>query len=111
MKVFIELWKAKDAWKNLSMAERQDYVAQIGPVMEDLISRGAVIEAWGMNEDETDYKSEYDFYAITKLPNDEMLKEFQSIVESAGWYDYFEQVNLSGSIMSPNEVIAKMLEL
>ena len=111
MKVFIELWKPRDAWKKLTLQERQDYVAQIGPVMEDLISRGAVIEAWGVNEDETDYKSEYDFFAVTKLPTDDMLKEFQSIVESAGWYNYFEQVNLSGSLMSPDEVIGKMLEL
>ena len=35
MKVFIELWNAKDAWKNLPLADRQDYMAQIGPVMED----------------------------------------------------------------------------
>lgn len=111
MKVFIELCKARDAWLKLSLKERQDYVAQIGPVMEDLINRGAVIEAWGINEDETDYKSEYDFFMVTKLPDDDMLKEFQSIVESAGWYDYFEQVNLSGSLMSPDEVIGKMLEL
>lgn len=111
MKVFIELWNAKDAWKNLPIADRQDYMAQIGPVMEDLISRGAVIEAWGLNEDETSHKSGYDFFAVTKLPSDELLKEFQTIVEAAGRYNYFEQVNLSGSLMTPEEVIGKMLEI
>jgi haloalkane dehalogenase len=111
MKVFIELWKAKDAWKNLSLAERQDYVAQIGPVMEDITSRGLEITAWGLNEDETEHKSEYDFFAVSKLPTDELLKEFQSVVEAAGWYTYFDQVNLSGSLMSPQEVIGKMLEI
>ena len=49
MKIFIELWKAKDAWKNLPVPERQEYVAQIGPVMEDLVKKGVVIEAWGIN--------------------------------------------------------------
>ena len=39
MKIFIELWKAKDAWKNLPVAERQEYMAQIGPVMEDLVKK------------------------------------------------------------------------
>jgi len=57
MKVFIELWKAKDAWKNLSQTERQEYMAQIGPVMEDIMSRGLEITAWGVNKDETEYKS------------------------------------------------------
>jgi len=50
MKIFIELWKAKDAWKQLSLFERQEYVAQIGPVMENLIKKGVVIEAWGINK-------------------------------------------------------------
>jgi len=66
MLLFIELWKAKDAWKELSLLDRQNYVAQIGPVMQDLISKGLVIESWGINEDQTAYKSEYDFLAFTK---------------------------------------------
>lgn len=111
MKVFIELWKAKDAWKNLSLADRQEYVAQIGPVMEDIMSRGLEITAWGMNENETEYKSDYDFFAVSKLPTDELLKEFEAIVEAAGWYNYFEQINVSGSLMSVEEVIGKMLEI
>jgi hypothetical protein len=56
MKIFIELWKARDAWKQLSLSERQEYVAQIGPVMEDLMKKGAVIEAWGINEDENSFR-------------------------------------------------------
>ena len=111
MKIFIELWKAKDAWKELSLSERQEYVAQIGPVVEDLMKKGVVIEAWGINEDETPFASDYDFFAVTKLPNKELLEEFEAIVEGAGWYTYFDQVNVSGSPMTPDEVIGKMLAL
>ena len=111
MKIFIELWKAKDAWKQLLLSERQEYVAQIGPVMEDLMKKGVVIEAWGTNEDGTPFASDYNFFAITKLPSKELLEEFEAIVEGAGWYNYFDQVNVSGSPMSPEEVIGKMLEL
>ena len=111
MKIFIELWKAKDAWKQLPLSERQEYVAQIGPVMEDLMKKGVVIEAWGINEDETPSASDYNFFAVTKLPSKELLEEFEAIVEGAGWYNYFDQVNVSGSPMTPEEVIGKMLEL
>lgn len=111
MKIFIELWKAKDAWKNLPGSERQEYVAQIGPVMEDLVKKGVVIEAWGINEDQTPFVANYDFFAVTKLPSQELLDEFEAIVEGAGWYSYFEQVNVSGAAMTPDEVIGKMLEL
>ena len=111
MKIFIELWKAKDAWKNLPISDRQEYVAQIGPVMEDLIKKGVVIEAWGINDDKTPFVADYDFFAVTKLPTQELLDEFEAIVEGAGWYNYFDQVNVSGSAMTPDEVIGKMLAL
>lgn len=111
MKIFIELWKAKDAWKEMSLSDRQNYVGQIGPVMQDMISRGVVIEAWGLNEDASQYRADYDFFGVTKFPTPELLSEFEAIVEGAGWYNYFEQVNVTGTVMSPEEVIGKMLEL
>ncbi|MGB5189110.1 DUF6616 family protein [Robiginitalea sp.] len=111
MKVFIELWKAKEAWKGLPPADREAYAAQLGPVIQDFVDKGAVLEAWGMNTDETQYRADYDFFAVTKFPSEALLKEFQAIVESAGWYAYFDQVNLSGSLMSPQEVVGKIIEL
>ena len=64
-----------------------------------------------MNEDETENKSEYDFFADAKLPTDGILKEFQSIVEAAGRYKYVELVNLSDSLMTPEELSSKLLQL
>lgn len=111
MKIFIELWKAKKAWKELPVKDRQEYVAQIGPVMEDLMSKGLEIVAWGFNEDQTEFKSDFDFYAVSKLPSQELLDAFENAIEAAGWYHYFEQVNVSGSPVTPDEVIGKMLQI
>jgi len=111
MKVFIELWKAKGAWKALPLAERQAYAAQLGPVTQNFVDKGAVLEAWGMNTDETEYRAAYDLFAVTKFPSEALLKEFQDIVETAGWYAYFDQVNLSGSLMSPEEVVGNIIEI
>lgn len=111
MKIFIELWKAKNRWKQLPVAERQAYVTQIGPVMEDLMNKGVVIEAWGINEDNTPFAADFDFFAVTKFPNQELLDQFETIVEGAGWYNYFDQVNVSGTPMTPEEVIGKMLAI
>ena len=111
MEVFIELWTAKEAWKALPIAQRQAYVAQIGPVIQDFVEKGAVIEAWGVNTDKTAYRADYDFFAATKFPSNTLLKEFQGIVEAVGWYTYFDQVNLSGALITPEEVVGKILEL
>ena len=79
--------------------------------MQDLVSKGVSIDAWGMNTDSTSYKANFDFYAITKLPTQELLGSFQTIIEDAGWYNYFEQINMSGDNIGVEAVIGKMIEL
>ncbi len=111
MKVFIEFWKAKDAWHQLSKEERGAYLGQIAPAMQGLVSKGAIFDAWGLNDDTSPYRAEYDFYAITKLPTQELLDSFQAIVEGSGWYTYFDQINLTGDNIGPEAVIGKMIEL
>lgn len=111
MKVFIEFWKAKDAWHQLSKEERATYLEQVGPVIEDLIAQGAVLDTWGVNDDTSPYRANYDFFAITKLPTQELLDSFQTIVEEAGWYQYFEQINVTGENIGAEAVIGKIMEL
>lgn len=111
MKIFIEFWKAKDAWHQLTTEERKEYAAQMGPTMQDLVSKGALIDGWGMNTNSSPNRADYDFFAITKLPTQDLLESFQAIVEGAGWYNYFEQINMSGDDVGAEAVIGKMIEL
>lgn len=69
------------------------------------------IDASGVSEDETEYKSESDFFAVCKLPSEVLLKELETIFEATGWYNYLKQIHVSGSLMSPEEVIGKMFEI
>ncbi len=111
MKCFIELWKAKKTWKELSKEERGNYLAQIGPHMQALTEKGVEFGAWGENDPDTSNRINYDFFGIWMFPKPEMAKEFEQVIEAAGWYNYFEQVNVSGTALTPQEVIGKMLDL
>ena len=111
MKSYIELWKAKAAWLNLSKEERGSFLSQLGPHIQDLAKKGVEIVSWGVNEDTTSHRAAYDFFAIWNMPDDEIVKEFENIVEGAGWYTYFEQVNACGLATTPQEVIGKLIEL
>ena len=111
MKVFIELWKAKDTWKQLTIEQRQEYVAKMGPVMQGLVAKGITFDSWGINTDSTPQKMDYDFFAVTKVESEDLLKTLQEVVEGFGWYDYFEQVNVSGDNIGPEGVMSKMLTL
>lgn len=92
MKCFIELWKAKTAWRELPSQEREDYIAQIVPHMQALTEKGVEFGAWGENDNDTSHRADYDFLGIWMFPDKDMVKEFEQVVEAAGWYNYFEQV-------------------
>jgi hypothetical protein len=111
MITYIELWKAKQAWTDLSKEERANYMTALGPAIQQLLENGVQIVSWGTNDASTFSKADYDFFAVWNFTTSEAAQGFEKMVAGAGWYNYFEQVNLMGTAGSPQEVIEKMIAL
>lgn len=111
MKMYIELWKATQAWIDLSKEERGNYMGQLGPAIQQLVEGGAEILNWGAIDQETYKKVDYDFFAVWRFPSQEAAEGFEKLVEGAGWYTYFEQVNAMGNPVSPQEVIGQLINM
>jgi Family of unknown function (DUF6616) len=109
MECYIELWKEKDVWKNLPKKEKEEYLNQIGPHMEKLLGKGVQIVGWGTNKPSTVSRIDYDFFAVWKFPDGALMEEFETAVATAGWYNYFEQHNVSGELVYPEDVIRKLI--
>ena len=111
MKMYIELWKATAAWLELSKEERGNYMSQLGPAIQHLVEQGAEILNWGVGDAGTYNKADYDFFAVWRFPSAEAAQNFEQLVVGAGWYNYFEQVNMMGDPTTPEEVIGKLINL
>ena len=111
MITYIELWKAKQAWNDLSKEERGNYMGALGPAIQQLLESGVQIVSWGVNDGSTFSRLEYDYFAVWTFPNSEAAQGFEKMVEGAGWYTYFEQVNVMGNAESPQDVIGKLIHL
>lgn len=111
MQTFIELWSAKESWLKMTKEERGNYLEQIGPVLQGLLEKGVEIISWGKNNTKTTYRANYDFFAVWKFPTVEIQKEFEALVEAAGWYNFFHQENLSGESSTPDVIIGRMIEM
>lgn len=109
MITYIELWKARQAWKDLSKEQRANYLTALGPAIQQLIEGGVQILSWGNNESSTFNRVDYDYFAVWTFPNLESAQNFEKMVEGAGWYNYFDQVNAMGNISTPQEVMGKMI--
>jgi len=110
MHVFIELWKAKPAWEALSRDERVAYMEQVGAGVRQLAEAGVEAVTWGLVEEDTVRRADFDFFAVWRTPDKDATKLLERAVEEAGWYEYMEQVNVSGEMASPQEVIAYQVD-
>lgn len=111
MKMYIELWKATQAWIDLSKDERGNYMNQLGPAIEQMVESGVEILNWGSIDQSTYKKVDYDFFAVWKFPSIESAESFEKLVEGAGWYNYFEQVNAMGDPTTPQDVIGQLINM
>ena len=111
MITYIELWKAKQAWVDLTKEERGNYLTALGPAIQQLLENGVQIVSWGNNMAATSGKVDYDYFAVWSFPNTEAAQNFENMVVGAGWYNYFDQVNAMGNATSPQEVMATMIDL
>ncbi len=109
MITYIELWTAKQAWRNLPQDDKNNYMTSLGPAIQQLLDNGVQIVCWGSNETFTFNRVDYDYFAVWMFPDTEAAQSFEKMVSEAGWYNYFDQVNAMGTATSPQEVIGKML--
>ena len=109
--IFVELFNYKDSWRNLSAAAREDYASGVLAAVNRQRSDGIEVIGWGFNDPATDRRAPYDFYCIYRTPSAESQRNFEAEIAAAGWYDRFEQVNVSGAISTPEALLRSYARL
>ena len=79
--------------------------------MANLESQGAKIIAWGFNDEATPKRAPYDYFAAIVFPTELAAARYEKLFSAAGWYDYFEQVNVGGDIAPFDEILKQLVEL
>lgn len=108
---FIELWNAKPEWIALTKEERATYMQNVGGAIQGLLEQGVKVLSWSKNDEATTKRTGYEYFAIWGFPSQEIAESFQQLVEGAGWYNYFEQVNAMGKEDSVENTIGELIAL
>ncbi len=111
MYLYIELWKPQPAWHALSTEERSQYMATIGPSLQQLVDDGLELVGFGLNEEETPNRADYRYVAVWRVKNRKTALLLENVVREAGWHDYFEQVNVRGRELSLIAALNDMVAL
>jgi hypothetical protein len=113
MYLYIELWKAKDAWVKLTREERQAKIDQLlqeakqHPItgvipfsfrkVGDVFLFDGVTEQAVLIDDAVVRPTGFRYAAAWMVPTLELIKQFEQRVENLGWwFDYFDQENAWG---------------
>ena len=111
MYLYIELWRAKPEWIALTQKEREGYMAQVGLAIQELSKAGVEIVGWAINDEDTSRRGEYSYASAWRMPDKNIVKQFEEAVERSGWYGFFEQINAGGELISPETAIGHMIKL
>ena len=94
--IFIELYNYGPAWGKCSENERTEFIKKVIDSVNGSKSAGVDVIAYGKNSHKTDRRAPYDFFCVYRVPSAELQREFERNISASGWYNYFEQVNVSG---------------
>lgn len=111
MHLYVELWNVKQPWLDLSAEERQSYFDKVGSEIEKMTDAGIEIVGFAINNENTSHRSDHRYLAVWKMPTPEHVKMLEESVSQAGWYQYFDQVNAGGKLISPPEALEDMINL
>ncbi|REJ77854.1 MAG: hypothetical protein DWQ47_15950 [Acidobacteria bacterium] len=109
MYIYVELWKFRQKWLDLSAEDRNAWMSELGVTIQQLLGEGVEAVGFAINDEDTPHTSGFDYLAIWKMPDKEMVKKFERAVEESGLHDYYEQVNTRGEQLDLNEVVADLL--
>ncbi|MFD2091986.1 DUF6616 family protein [Blastococcus deserti] len=110
MRIYVEQWRPTPAWLELDSEQRGKFMAQVGPDLQGVLEQGAEILALGAADPTTAHHVGKDYFAVWSFPSLELAREFERGIEAAGWYDYFEQVNLGGQAIPFEALVERLVE-
>lgn len=110
--VLTEIWKARPSWLALSAQVRVQFFEQkVGPLLGDLIEQGAEVLACAVNDNTGTERIDFQYMAVWKLPSKAFSEQLEAAAKAAGFLEYFDQVNFSGNLITPDALNADMINL
>lgn len=107
--LYVELWNPKQAWLDLSKEERQNFFDEVGGEIQNLMGEGVEVLGFAVNDEGTPFRSDHQYIAVWKMPSKDQVNMLEESVSRTGWYDYFDQVNARGKLISPPVALEDMV--
>ncbi|MEE9219309.1 MAG: DUF6616 family protein [Acidobacteriota bacterium] len=103
----VEMFRPRSEWYALSRDQRQAFLDNSRREIERLLAGG--VRFLGVYASR--WSSEWHGFSVCECPSAESQQEWIEAAERAGWFRYFEQVNLAGRKMSLDDYFRSLVDL
>lgn len=105
-----ELYTPKQAWLNLTEAERQKFFMRIGAAMPALSELGVEALTLGKVDKSKLHSTHHTFFAVWRCPDDAALAALIAGIAQLGWHNYFTTINAGGEGADFNVHLSHLLQ-
>lgn len=111
MFLYVELWKPRPEWENLSREQREEFLAMLGPGVRRMKGLNAELVGFAVCDEDVPMDAEYRYLAVWKMPNLGHVHMLEKAVREEGWANYFDITNARGRIISIKDFVGDMVKV
>lgn len=116
MQTLIILWEPGEKWIALTDDERKHYLNSLDEAVNEARRNGVMTLGWSKIDRSLPKAPAEGYVGVFAMTNAEQIHELDKNIQQAGWYDYFDSVNISinlqgGTNAKPSEEYARILEM
>jgi len=105
-----EIWSQKPAWERLSANDQQAFIDGILGKVGSLMETGLKLVASGFIDTELPNSLPFQYYAFWESDDLALVSQFAETLRDAGWFTYFDQLNIAGRVEPLPGVLEKHIK-
>lgn len=98
MECFVKAWRVEKKWLNLNVQQREAFMKEIIGLIHLMETKGAEVVTYSKCDSFIRYGSDASFFAVWLFPENDLEREFEQLLEKSGWYEFFYQENICGTV-------------
>ncbi|TDC13427.1 hypothetical protein E1265_28035 [Streptomyces sp. 8K308] len=111
MHIVVEIWTPKPAFLDTPPDIREQIVGSVQEGVSQMAAVGITTLGWGRIAPTEDHPSGHDWFAVWQIPTAELVDTFFAGITESGWYEWFDQINVSGQLETVEDVLKSHLSL
>lgn len=108
MRHYVEEWKPRPKWFQLSAEDRGKFFFDLAPTMQTLFDAGIELVGYVVNR-HAGSPSGLSFLRIWKMPEESLARRVEEALASTAWHEFFEPGTARGEVLTPQVAIPHLI--